>query len=568
MANGQTDSDAACPADVVHIVVNGDRELDCPAGTRVASLAPPPPEPDAPYIAARVNNDIASLSYPLSVNSRVHFLTMADSHGWRVYRNSLCFLLAKAVRDLFPDARFSVEHSFGVGLYCSFHPDPQSDDGMTKTDLDAVGQHMRELVSADMAIDRHKVSYCDAVDALRQAGLTDKLNLLRHRNPPRIVMHCCGTFSDLAHGPLVPSTGVLGTFALRHYPPGFILLPPERTAPHGVPDFRDQPHLFAVLQQHKEWGRIVGVNTVGRLNAIITRRTVDDFVWTSEALHEKRLSRIADDIAADRKRVRLVLIAGPSCSGKTTFAKRLSTHLMVNGLQPVTLATDDYFVGQDRNPRDAEGNPDYEHVEAVDLELFNQHLVDLIAGKAIARPSFDFTRKARKPDRKPMHLAENQILIVEGIHALNPILARMVPADQKFRIYVSALTQLAVDSNNRIPTTDNRLIRRLVRDHKYRGHSALFTLQLWPSVRRGEKRWIFPYQNEADAAFNSALDYELAVLKPLVEPLLMEVKPDRAEYAEARRLTEFLLNFLATDSRAVPGTSILREYIGGSRLRY
>ena len=330
----------------------------------------------------------------------------------------------------------------------------------------------------------------------------------------------------------------------------------------------DQPHLFQIFKEHKEWGQILGFNTVGRLNEIIASDEIDHYVQTAEALHEKKLSHIADQIAADKSTIRAILIAGPSCAGKTTFSKRLTTHLTVNGLSPVTLSTDDYFVGKEQNPVDENGEPDYEHVEAVDIELFNQDLNKLVEGKEIELPRYNFEKQKREYGDKRLKIEAHQLVIIEGIHALNPRLTHRVPTERKFKIYVNALTQLSLDSNNRLSTTDNRLMRRIVRDHQYRGHSALETLHLWPSVRRGEKKWIFPFQGEANATFNSALDYELAVLKPMVEPLLMQIKPSEPEYAEARRLSEFLLNFLATSSRYVPHTSILREYIGGSDFEY
>lgn len=543
--------------------------MDVKPDTVVGALAPPPEDPRLPFIAALVNNDLSSLSYPLTVNGSVRFLTMTDPHGWRVYRRSLCFLLAKAVNDAAPEGVFAVEHSFGLGIYCSFYRPGHNGEGIDAATLRRIAARMRELVDADLPIERVKVAYCDAVQAFQDSGQLDKLNLLRHRNPPRVVMHRLDGFSDLAHGPLAPSTGTLARFDLLHYPPGFVLHLPDRLTPLTVPPFEDQPHLFNIFQEHKEWGRILRVNTAGRLNEIIADGGLDDFIRTAEALHEKKLARIAEEIARSRREIRLVLVAGPSCSGKTTFARRLATHLKVNGLRPVTIGTDDYFVGDELNPREEDGKPDYEHLEAVDLALFNEHLAALVAGRAVETPRFNFTIKQREWRGDRIELGREDILVVEGIHGLNPRLTEQVPANRKFRIYISALTQLGVDANNRISTTDDRLIRRMVRDHRDRGHNTLATLRQWPSVRRGEKRWIFPFQKEADATFNSALDYELAVLKPLAEPLLMQIKPDQPEYAEARRLSEFLLNFLAVaDTAAVPGTSILREYIGGSSLRY
>ena len=553
----------------ISVILADGRKLHCSPGTEVGSLLQSPTsEAGLPYIAALVNNDCASLSYPLTVNADVEFLTIADAHGRRIYRRSLGFLLAKAVLDMFPDAQFSLDHAFGSGLYCSFN-DPHTDNaGIGQEQLRDLEAYMHKLVSRRIPIERRKIAYADAVAEFAQSEQADKLSLLKYRNPPRIVIHWCDGFSDLAHGPLVPATGVLGVFKLIPYDPGFVLDLPDPAKPREVATFVDQPHLFSIIQEHKEWGRVLHVNTVGRLNDIISSGDVDDFMRTAEALHEKKVAHIADRIAAAGGNVRVILIAGPSSAGKTTFAKRLSTHLRVNGLEPVTVAIDDYFVGIERNPRDEHGQPDFEHIEAVDLELFNQDLLKLINGEEIELPHFNFARKCREYKGDRLRMESDQILIIEGIHGLNPRLTEMVPADRKFKIYVSALTQLSVDSNNRISTTDNRLMRRIVRDHNYRGHTALITLRQWPSVRRGENTWIFPFQMEADDTFNSALDYELAALKPFVEPLLMQVKPSHPEYAEARRLSEFLLSFLSISSRAVPRTSILREYIGGSIFRY
>lgn len=525
-------------------------------------------EAGLPYIAALVNNDLVSLSYPLSVNATVCYLTMADPHGWRVYRRSLSFMLAKAVHELYPSARFCVEHSFGLGLYCNFCRGPDAEEGIDPDALARIESAMRDLGRRDLPIERQKVAYMDAIEQFKASGQTQKLALLRHRNPPRVVLHNCDGFTDLAHGPLVPSTGVIERFQLIHYPPGFVLHLPSREDPLHVPPFEDQPHLFSIYQEHKEWGRILGVDTVGRLNEIIASEELSTFINTAESLHEKKLGHIADSIANARDRVRVILVAGPSSAGKTTFSKRLSIHLTVNGIRPVTLGMDDYFVGAGKNPVDENGKPDYEHLEAVDLDLLNSQLSDLIDGKEVELPHYDFAQKRREFLGTRLSLEDGQMLIIEGIHGLNPRLTESVPNDRKFKVYISALTQLSLDANNRISTTDNRLMRRIIRDHKFRGYSALETLQQWPSVRRGEKRWIFPFQREADVTFNSALDYELAVLKTLVEPLLAEIKPCNPEYAEARRLSEFLLNFLPASDNSVPAISILREYIGKSQFHY
>ena len=539
----------------------------CDAGAQISEVLPGMRD-DAglPYLAALANNDLVSLTYPLTVNSSVEPITAASPHGWRVYRRSLCFLLAKAVRDVYAHADFTIEHSFGSGLFCNFALDGRQ--GIDEAALARIEERMRELVRQNRPIERRKVGFVDAVREFETCNLNEKLNLLRYRNPPRVVVHWCDGFCDLAHGPLVPATGRLERFGLIPYAPGFVLQIPERSAPTEAPAFEDQPHLFQIFQEHKSWGRILGVTTAGKLNQITYDGEVLKFIRTAEALHEKKLGRIADQIAERRDRIRVILVAGPSSAGKTTFSKRLTTHLRVNGLHPLTLGTDDYFVGEDRNPLDADGNPDYEHIEAVDLEAFNRDLLDLTEGRPIAVRRFNFETKQPEHHARTLQLRADQVLIIEGIHGLNPRLTEMIPAERKFKIYVNALTQLNIDANNRISTTDNRLMRRMVRDHQFRGHSPLETLRMWPMVRRGEKAWVFPFQQEADATFNSALDYELAVLKPFVEPLLMQIKPSEPEYAESRRLTGFLINFLPIPDELVPPSSILREYIGGSTLEY
>jgi uridine kinase len=556
------------PAKSVHVITSDGTETDVKSGTRVDRLLTSASNGGGlPFVAAKVNNDVVGLSYPLTVGCRVDFLTIADAHGWRVYRKSLTFVMAKCVHHHMPAVRMQVEHSFGLGIFCRFVRVDGS-EGITPDEVAELDQHMRALIELDVSIDRRKLGYDAALAELAATGRTDTYNLLRYRNPPHVIVHTCEDFSDLAHGPLARSAGVLTQFELISYEGGIVLHLPDRHAEGQMVPFEDQPHLFQILREHREWGRILGVSSVGRLNEIVSDGEVDDFIWTAEALHEKKLASIAHQISADGRDIKVILVAGPSSAGKTTFAKRLSTHLKVNGLHPVTLSTDDYFVGDDLNPIGPDGKPDYEHVEAVDVQLFNANLNSLIAGEPVSVPRFNFAAKRREYNGEPMRLNKGQVIIVEGIHGLNPRLTEQVEQAHKFKIYINALTQLRVDDNNRISTTDNRLMRRMVRDHNYRSHSALRTLQMWPMVRAGEKRWIFPYQKEADATFNSALDYELAVLKPFVDQLLMQVKPTDAEYAEARRLSEFLVAFVPIAPGVIPRTSILREYIGGSTLRY
>lgn len=551
----------------IRVQVDGRKPERRPANTLVGSLlAQPVDDRGIPYIAALVNNDLVSLSYPLDVNCAAHFVTMAHPLGMRVYRNSLSFLLAAAVADIFPRARFSVEHSLGTGFFYTLETGARNSP--TRKQVERLERHMRKLVAMNAPIVRSNVSFAEAYRFFRKTKKTDKVNLLRFRNPPKVVMYSCGDFRDLAHGPLAPRTGVLNAFGLHHHPSGLVLQFPSREDPSRATPFEPQPHLFRVFHEHKRWGRIIGVNNVGKLNELIVNGEIEDFIRVEEAFHEKKIAMIADSIHAARKRIRVVLISGPSAAGKTTFAKRLAIQLQANGIRPATISLDNYYVDDAKTPRDAAGRPDYEHVEAVDIELFNRHLLSLIAGNDVEVPFFNFTSKRREFRGSRMRISPDQVIIIEGIHGLNPRFTHKLPTERKYKIYVSALTQLNVDNTNRISTTDNRLMRRLVRDHTFRGNLALATLRMWPSVRRGEKRWVFPYQQYADATFNSSLSYELAVLKPLITPLLMEIKPQHPEYAESRRLQEFLSNFLDASSRCVPRTSILREYIGSSGFKY
>jgi uridine kinase len=550
----------------ITVTLNGS-QIRCAAGTPVRDILPQRrSEQGLEYLGALVNNDAVSLSYPLEVDSAVKLLTRADSHGFQIYRRSVCFLLAKAVRELFPDARFAIEHSLSTGFYCSFEMDGKP--GISEEQLKNLRDRMRTTVERDVPIERRKISFTEAVKRFEQEKQWDKYNLLRYRNPPKIVTYWCENFSDLAHGPIAPSTGTLTLFELISYPPGFVLQMPERELPKELLPFEPQPHLFQIFKEHKEWGRILGVSTVGRLNEIIANREIGDFIKIAEAFHEKKIAQIADHITEHRDRIKWLSIAGPSSSGKTTFAKRLAVQLRVNGLRPVTISVDNYFVSREQTPLDEKGAPDFENIQTVDLALFNDHLERLDRGEEVEMPTFNFEKGCREYRGQKLRIEPDQIVMVEGIHGLNPRLTQSVPQAHKFKIYVSALTQLNLDFNNRVSTTDNRLVRRLVRDNTFRGNSALATLSMWPNVRRGEKTWIFPFQHEADIAFNSAVDYELAVLKPLVEPLLAEVKPYHAQYAEARRLLEFLSSFLSIPDRLVPPTSILREFIGHSSFRY
>ena len=551
----------------IHITVEGASTVACPSQTPVGKLLPSPLDPatNLPYLGALVNNDLASFSYALDTDATVRFLTMKDPAGMQIYVRSLSFLLAKAVKDVFPTASFSVEHAMGHGLYCDFSRDGKP--GLSPEELSSLEARLRAIVDADLPISRQRISYSAAVKAFQDNGQDDKVALLRHKNSHKVVTYVCDGFFDLATGPMAPSSSCLAHFRLLPYQDGFVLLMPTAdSAPH-IPPFRPVPMLAATFKEYNRWGRILGVDTVGQLNDIIASGGIADFVKVAEALHEKKIAAIADQIAS-RPDVKWILIAGPSSSGKTTFAKRLAIHLRVNGLRPVTMGTDDYFVDRDKTPLTPSGEYDFEHIQAVDLPALNADLADLDAGREIRVPTFDFQSGSRIYKGKTLRLEPDQVVILEGIHSLNPDLTPGLPADRKFHIYISALTQLNLDHNNRIPTTDNRLIRRLVRDHRYRGHSAQRTLSMWPNVGRGERRWIFPFQENADAVFNSALDYELAVLSTEARVLLTSIKPDLPIYAEARRILEFLSHFLPVSVSLPPPTSIIREFVGGSSFEY
>lgn len=538
--------------------------VTCGPQTTVEELLPArTAENGLPYLAALVNNDICSLSFPLQINCEVRFLTLADPHGEAVYRKSLAFLIAKAVRDLHPECGFTVEHSIGNGYYCTFSNCQIT--GIDDTLLKGIEEHMHEMIRRDIPLTRRKIGYVEACELLESSGQLDKLNLLRFRNPPAVVLFCCEEFRDVGHGVLAPSTGTLAHFKLAPYAQGLVLLFPAWIDEEvRFPQFFRQPHLQRIFEEHKEWGRVLDITCIADLNQAVAEGRLESIIHLCEVLQEKKLAQIADQIAALKLRPKFVLIAGPSSSGKTTFSKRLEIHLRVNGLKAVRLEVDNYFKNRDHTPRDENGRFDFEHIDAVDLEMFNSHLLALEQGKEVEIPTFNFQRGLKEFCGNLLKLNEGEIVILEGIHCLNPQLTQHVPEPHKFKIYVSALTQLTLDNNNRISTTDLRLLRRIVRDHRTRGHSALRTLQLWTNVRSGEQRWIFPFQKEADAAFNSALDYEPAILKNHARPLLAEVKPSDPEYADARRLLGFLEIVNPASTEHVPSTSLIREFIGGS----
>ncbi len=516
-----------------------------------------------PIVAALVNGDLRELTYSLQSDARVDPVFLSNSDGVRIYRRSLSFLLVATVRELFPDAQVFVDHTlpFG-GFFCQVHGREQ----FSPEELVQIEARMHEIVAEDVPIVREPVPLEEVIETFRARGEMEKVRLLARRQKDFLSLYNMRGTRDYFHGYMVPSTGYLGYFALHPWPPGFVLQYPRRHWPTELRPVRDYPQLTAIFREYGEWLRLIGVESVSDLNEAIANGRIREIILVSEALHEQRIAQVADLIARYRDEVKVVLIAGPSAAGKTTFSKRLSVQLLAHGIRPFSLELDNYFVDREKTPRDEHGNYDFEVLEALDLRLFNQHLLELMDGKAVQLPRFDFKAGRRQPG-ETVQLGSDHIIIVEGIHGLNPQLVPSLPSECAFRIYLSALTQLNLDRHNRVPTTDTRLLRRLVRDATYRGYSAEDTLNRWESVRRGEKRHIFPYQEHADIMFNSALAYELAVLKPLAEPLLLQVEPSSPRRVEAKRLLTFLQWLEPCGPDLIPDNSILREFIGGSILR-
>ncbi len=538
-------------------------KVSLPYGSRAETLTDRFGALSAPLVAVRANNEIVPIATRLEVNTTLEPVTLDTRDGSSIYRRSLSFLLALAARELFPDQGLYVGHSLGNGYYYAFANEYKP----TAEDIAALDSRMREIVAEDLPIGFRYIAYADAQGVFTRNGQTDTALLLEQRSDAKVPVNECRGFLDLCVSPLVPRTSILSSFELRAYENGFLLRYPHTGAPSVAP-FEDSPRIFSVYREYKKWGRIVGVNAVGHLNQLVDSRGIKSFIQIAEAFQEKKLSEIADRIYEKRDSIRVILIAGPSSSGKTTTAKRLSIQLKVMGLEPMAIALDDYFVGRDKTPKDAKGDPDYECLEALDVPLLNQNLLALFRGEEVELPIFDFKTGTRKETGRKMKLGRRTILVMEGIHGLNDALTAQIDRDRKFKLYVSALTQLNLDDHNRIPTSDNRLIRRMVRDHQFRSHDAAATIKMWPNVQAGEKKHIFPYQDSADVAFNSALDYELAVLKVYAEPLLRSVKPTMTEYSEAVRLLSFLGNFATIPPQYVPGSSILREFIGESDFKY
>ena len=509
-------------------------------------------------VAAKVNNKFKELDYIVKEDDVVEFIDLSNPDGARIYNRSVSFLFIKAVYDLFK-MEVIVKHSLSKGLYCEF----TNGYTLSSVDLVKIRERMNELVELDLPFSKKSIDKSEAINLFDSLGYESKAALLKYRTEEKVNFYSLDGYFDYYYGYMVPSTGYLTKFELVFYKPGVVLMFPTENSPYEVPAFEEQQLIHYVHEEAERWGDILKVSYVSNLNEMIDSGNAGKIIRANEALHEKKIGHIADMITTSKRRV--VLIAGPSSSGKTTFANRLKVQLNVNGLDPITISTDDYFVDREFTPRDEKGEYDFEAIEAVDVELFNKHLNMLLEGQSVVVPTFNFKIGKKEYVSEEISIREDQPIIIEGIHGLNDTLTRDIFRKDKFKIYVSALTQLNVDSHNRVPTTDTRIIRRMVRDSSFRGHSPIRTIQMWRSVRRGEERNIFPYQESADVVFNSALVYELAILKKHIVPKLKEITRDMPEYSEANRLLKFLEYFNSIeDDNMIPNTSILKEFIGNS----
>ncbi len=515
-----------------------------------------------PIVLVYVNKyRLQELNKELKKDCELGFITTADYIGYQTYRRSMCLLLVKAVHNVGGYdymERVRIHFAVSKGYYCTVEGDVTLDEAFLKR----VEERMHELVAEAVPIKKRSVHTNDAIELFRRHKMHDKEHLFEYRRVSRVNIYSIKNFEDYYYGYMVPDTSYLKYFSLHLYEDGFVIQMPTMNQPDVVPPFESYRKLFQVLRESVTWGDIQGIDTVGALNDVVTNDNMQEVVLVQEAHQERRIGEIAKMIA-DRPEVKFILIAGPSSSGKTTFSHRLSIQLRVNGLKPHPIAVDNFFVDRENTPRDANGDYDFECLEAIDVDLFNKDMQALLNGEEVYLPIFDFKAGKQNFSTKPTKLRKNDILVIEGIHCLNPKLTEMLEDANKFKIYISALSQLNVDEHNQIPSADGRLIRRIVRDARTRGNSAQRTISMWKSVRRGEEANIFPYQEEADVMFNSSLLYELAVLKQYVEPLLFSVEKDSAEYAEAKRLLKFFDYFVGVGSDFVPANSLIREFIGG-----
>lgn len=540
------------------------KEITCPSDTTLYSLSRTyEKEYDYPIIVARCDGAIQELYHQAVDGSEVEFVTLAQKDGMRAYNRGMSMLFLKAIYAEIPReklGRITLEYSLDTGYYGRIHSGYKLDEELLKR----VENRMRDYVKQDIPFKKKVMSTRDAKKLFASLGMNNKYLLMEYRRNSRMTLYRLGGFIDYYYGAMPYSTGILTHFSLQLFGDGFVIITPKREKPTEVPDFAPSMKLYRTMQQTNEWAEKLHVSTVGELNREIVKGNFRELMLTQEALHEKRIGDIAEQIA--EKGCRVVTIAGPSSSGKTTFSYRLSTQLKTLGLRPHPIGLDDYFVNRKDTPLDAEGKYNYECLEAIDTKTFNMDLVNLLEGKKVQLPTYNFITGMREYNKPFLQLGKDEILVIEGIHGLNDKMTYSIPAEDKFKIYISALTTLNVDDHNRIPTTEGRLIRRIIRDARTRGNSAQKTISMWNSVRNGENQNIFPFQEQADAMFNSALIYELAAMKLYADPILFQVPKDCLEYSEAQRILKFLDYFLPVDPHEVPLNSILREFIGGGIL--
>ena len=514
-------------------------------------------------VSARVNNKVEGMHYRVYNSKDVEFLDMTSSSGSRAYTRTLFFVLCKAVQDIYPATDVVIDIPVSNGFYV----DIRLGRPVVDEDVNIIRRRMQEIIDARMPIRRFTVPTEEAVALFQEKGDVEKVKLLKTSGSIYTTYYKIGDYVDYYYGTLLTNTSQLYLFGLEKYYDGMLLRIPSLKNPDVLGEMTRQDKMFDIFKEHHRWQEILGIRTVGDFNQAIDAGHATDIINISEALQEKKLAKIAEEIAS-RKGVKLVLLAGPSSSGKTTSCKRLSIQLAVNGLKPLQISLDDYFVDREKTPKDASGEYDYESIYALDLDLINEQFNALFRGEEVELPKYDFQSGKSKKSGNKLKMNDNNVLVVEGIHALNPELTAHIPQEQIFRVYASALTTILLDNHNYIPTTDNRLLRRIIRDNKYRGVSAQETIHRWPSVRAGENKWIFPFQENADAMLNTAMLYELAVIKTQAEPLLQQVPENCEEYAEAYRLLKFLKYFKGIPYNNLPPTSLLREFLGGSSFHY
>ena len=533
---------------------------------QVAEMLSIPTHPHAPLLACYVNNRLRELNFKIYTPLTLRFIDITHFEGMRVYQRTLFFILYKAVHDLYPERILHIKHAVAKGFYCEI----EGMEDISDEELGRVRNRMQDIINQNIPIVRNRITFDEAIEILKKNRLDDKLSLLETRPHLYVSIYNMADVVGYFYGVLAISTGYIHMFDIHKYYKGFRIATPQRTDPSHIEEEVPQNKMFEVFNEYNRWVEIIGVANIGALNEKILDHKGGNLLRIAESLHEKSVGYIADRIAERHKqgKAKIVLISGPSSSGKTTFAKRLGIQLSIWGLDPVLISFDDYFIDREKTPRDENGEYDFEALEAIDVPMFNDHLNRLIHGEEIDMPRYNFISGKREFLGRKLKMKNNSVLVIEGIHGLNPKLTPQIEADMKFKIYVSALTSISIDNLNRVATTDNRLIRRIVRDYRTRGNNATDTLRRWESVRRGEDKHIFPNQEQADMIFNSSLFYELAVLKDYVRPLLREVPDTTHEFGEARRLLKFLDLFTAMDGKEIPPTSILREFIGGSAFEY